>query len=141
MFSVSRHESAEFKIGATTAPVEPFRFKIPPIEAEISSEVGEVGKEELSNLSSIGLEAPGSRKTVVFETNDAFLTGEAEELSLFSSVTDLLGEKVSEDLLLLLLSGVETPEEPLKSTSLIFSGGEVTAPLDGDLDLSRSLEL
>ncbi len=48
---------------------------------------------------------------------------------------------MSEDLRFeLLLSGVETPEDPLKTTSLMLSGGEVT-PLEGDLDLSLNLEL
>ena len=38
-----------------------------------------------------------------------------------------------------LLSGVETPDDPLKTTSSRFEAGEVI-PLDGDLDLSRNLE-
>lgn len=79
----------------------------------------------------------GSKNTVVFETNDDFRKG----LSPLSSTDDLLGEKVNEDLRLLLLMGVETPDDPLKSTSFMLSGGEVTVPLDGDLDLSLNLEL
>ena len=73
-------------------------------------------------------------------TNEDFLCGLSME-GLESSFTDLFGLKVSEDLRFeLLLSGVETPEDPLKTTSLMLSGGEVT-PLEGDLDLSLNLEL
>ena len=122
-------------------------FIPPPTEdvVDISSEVGEVGKLELSNLTlsefksgiskfkcpaapagfepltpALLLLRSGSKNTVVLVTNDVFLSTEFVAvwfglLPAWSSFeTDLLGEKVSEDLLLLLLSGVDTPEEPRK---------------------------
>jgi hypothetical protein len=78
----------------------------------------------------------GSRKTVVLETNDVFLAGLFSQTPLLASVLlevtsarFLFGEKVSDDRLPVeavevappafeLLNGVETPEDPLKTTSL-----------------------
>ena len=122
-------------------------FIPPPTDdvVDISSEVGEVGKLELSNLTlsefksgiskfkwpaapagfeplhtpALLLLRSGSKNTVVFVTNDVFLSTEFVAvwfglLPWSSFDTDLFGEKVSEDLLLLLLNGVDTPEEPGK---------------------------
>ena len=117
---------------------ETFLFKMPPLllltssEAVAGSDVGEVGNDEESNLtrSSIGLLASpacsrfrltaasglvacGSRNTVVLDTNEAFLSGEKVKDERLAAA-DVL-------------------------TASLFS--PVLDPLDGDLDLSLSLEL
>ena len=88
-----------------------------------------------------------SKKTVVLVTKEAFLDDDddswseaaVEAVEVATSATFLLGEKVKEDLRPPWLKGVETPEDPLKRTSL-RSELEVHAPLVGDLDLSLNFE-
>ena len=124
-------------VGGLAADTDPFLFRIPPLGD--SSVVGEVGNEEESNLTrsveDVGLLVvsrfkpevfrSGSRNTVVFDMNEDFLSGEKVK-------DERLAAPEAE-----LLKGVETPEEPLKTISFM----SLAVPLDGDLDLSLSLEL
>ncbi len=117
--------------------IEPFLLRM----EDGSSEVGEVGRLELSNFNtrllllsfmfrmpstSLGL-AASSRKTVVFDTKDVFLLESSPPLVLEASKL-LLGENVNDDLRpppgLIPLKGVETPEEPLNTISLCLKEGK-----------------
>ena len=127
--------------GCLLDPIDPFLFKMPPPLDENegpSSEVGEVGRLELSNLTLSTGSALWSRKTVVLVTNEAFLFSASFEAEGWdTSATFRFGENVKDDLLPW-LNGVDTPDDPLNKTSL-RSELEVT-PLVGDLDLSLNLE-
>ena len=97
--------------GACREPIDPLRLRIPPPALEVkredgpSSEVGEVGKLELSNftLSTMdsGLEEIfcWSRNTVVLVTKAGLLLVSSLEAEVEAiSATFLLGENVREDL-------------------------------------------